>query len=153
MVLNCVLNIKLLFEQGKEYAWERLPKCRRCGSVRIWGHGFVLRWLDGFSEQVWVKRYRCADCHCVYTMRPKGFWKRFQASVDTIVTSIKSKLEKNQWLPTFGRQRQQYWFQGFKKQCARIGERCCIKQLRHFLDQHSIVSTHSVVSFSAYSVN
>ena len=79
---SAVLNeIHLL---GREYPWPKPDACPRCNGYRFWGHGFVLACFDGFSHPLCLKRYRCPDCRCVVRLRPKGYFKRFQASIATI---------------------------------------------------------------------
>jgi hypothetical protein len=50
-------------------------------------------------------------------MRPEGYFKRFQASVSTIRSSIVSKVRKSKWLAGIGRNRQRYWFRAL---CSKI---------------------------------
>ncbi len=45
--------------QGKLYPWPRPGWCPRCGSARLWGHGFVLRYFDGCGGAHPMKRWRC----------------------------------------------------------------------------------------------
>jgi hypothetical protein len=50
-------------------------------------------------------------------MRPEGYFKRFQASVSTIRSSIVSKARTNKWLAGISRNRQRHWFRAL---CKRI---------------------------------
>jgi len=79
----------------------------------------VSRFLDGINEALWLKRYRCPDCRKVYTIRPKSHYRKFWSSRRTILKSIFHKLIHNSWLTGVSRQRQQYWFRGFKLQAMR----------------------------------
>jgi hypothetical protein len=64
-----------------------------------------------------LKLYRCPDCGCVIRLRPKGFFKRFQAPIEIIRSSIACKSMKNRWLPGISRTRQCHWYRSL---CKRI---------------------------------
>jgi hypothetical protein len=101
---------------GKLYPWPRPERCPRCGGRRLWGHGFVLRYFDGIPEPLWIKRWRCPDCGGVHTCRPDSHWRRFLAPITVIMASLVGKLSGLPWLKVENRQRQQYWFHGFRIQ-------------------------------------
>lgn len=105
-----------LMSQGKLSPWPRPEWCPRCGSARLWGHGFVLRYFDGCVDAVPMKRWRCPDCRAVHTCRPVDYWRRFLACMNTIIESLTAKLAGHQWRCDISRQRQQYWFRGFRIQ-------------------------------------
>ena len=42
MILFVAAKLKEIFEQGKDYMWEKPKVCPKCKSCRLWGHGFVL---------------------------------------------------------------------------------------------------------------
>jgi hypothetical protein len=84
--------------------------------VRIWGHGYVTAYFDGYTEALFLKRYRCPDCGCVYRMRPAGYFSRFQASKACIRQSISSRLLQGRWNPGLPRSRQRHWLSGLVKQ-------------------------------------
>ena len=78
--------------------------------------------FDGFSCQVFLRRYRCPDCHSVIRLRPSGYLKRFQASVSAIRSSIVFRLENSRWPPVCFRTRQGYWLRSlYKKNLACFG--------------------------------
>jgi len=62
-----------------------------------------------------LKLYRCPDCGCVIRLRPKGYFKRLQAQVETIRSSITLKSTRNRWLSGISRNRQGHWFRALKK--------------------------------------
>lgn len=72
-------------------------------------------------EPVWVKRWRCPVCRTIYTMRPCLYWRRFLAPVWMILVSLATKQRHGLWLSLFPRQRQQYWWRGYKIQSHRHG--------------------------------
>lgn len=147
MILYSKVSVKKIFEEGKDYAWGRPQRCPKCGSGRLWGHGYVERYFEGFETAVWMKRWQCRDCGGVHTMRPEGFWRRFRHSVVRIVKSLKQKLSGGGWLGEFGREVQQYWRRGFGRQCAREGRNVYKKGreiLERLLEKGVIVATHSL---------
>lgn len=104
-----------LFKSGRDYQWPKPCSCTRCSGIRLWGHGYVLACFDGFDAPLILKRYRCPDCGCIIRLRPKGYLKRFQASIEAIRSSIQSKVEKGKWIDGISRSRQQHWFKSLVK--------------------------------------
>ncbi len=150
MILYFKIDINKIFIEGKKYAWPRPSKCPGCGGCHLWGHGYVQRYFEGFNRAVWLKRYRCVDCHGVHTIRPEEYWRRFQSSMKTIVTSLREKISSGRWQSENSRQKQQYWLRGFKKQLMRaeVFWKDKRKQLEIFLDEGIIVSSHSMEWYS-----
>lgn len=91
---------------------------------------------------VWLKRWRCPDCGAVHTCRPRTHWRRFWASIAVIVGSLLGKLEKNSWQRDIGRQRQQYWWRGYRIQSQVQGLPGA--PIQELLDDAIIVATHSL---------
>ena len=145
LILYSELDFKRLQELEKNYPWPRPKTCPQCGATRLWGHGYVARYFDGFTEALWMKRYRCPDCRAVHTLRPCSHWRGFWAPWRLILVSLLGKLRGRRWLSRFPRQRQQYWWKGFAKQAARkrVQDRSR-KLLRQLLDQGVILSSHSL---------
>jgi len=139
------IDFNKLEEKKKEYPWERLGRCPSCGVTRVWGHGYVLRYFDGYEAGVWLKRYRCAECRAVHTARPGTHYRGFWASIASILDSLLEKALYNRWLKGFSRQRQQYWWRGFVKQGSRQrnlqGDSLAV--LFKLVSQGIILSTHS----------
>ena len=117
MILFSAINLKKLFKKGRDYPWQKPQGCPCCGSCTVWGHGFAEANFDGYQYPLLLKLYRCPDCGCVIRLRPKGYFKRFQASVETIRSSIALKSKTNRWLPGISRSRQCHWFRFL---CKRI---------------------------------
>lgn len=113
MVLPTSASLAEIISQGKLYPWLRPQRCPRCSGVRLWGHGYVHRYFDGYPDRVWVKRWRCPDCGAVHTCRPASHWRRFLAPITVIVGSLLEKLAGLHWLQGESRQRQQYWYRGY----------------------------------------
>ncbi len=117
MVISFSVRLKKLFELGRDYPWPRPDSCPRCSSYRVWGHGYVSAYFDGYDQSFTLKRYRCPDCGCVIRMRPKGYFWRFQASIASIRSSIVSKADWNKWICGISRTRQRHWFRSL---CRKI---------------------------------
>jgi hypothetical protein len=126
---------------GKLFPWTRPPRCPRCGGVRLWGHGYVGRYFDGFPGQAWMKRWRCVDCGAVHTCRPAAHWRRFLAPIAVIVASLAAKLSERHWPKSASRQSQQYWHRGYLIQSRFDG--LPPAALETMLDALVVVATHS----------
>lgn len=117
--------------------------------MRVWGHGYVLRYFDGYSEGLWLKRYRCADCGAVHTLRPQSHSRGFWASISSILESIIGKVLTGSWNRGISYQRQQYWLAGFIRQASRRGNFIEVSPelVLEFILQGIILSTHSLRYF------
>lgn len=142
-------RVKKIFEEGKDYVWRRPERCPKCGSGRLWGHGYVERYFEGFEMALWMKRWRCPDCGGVHTMRPKDFWRRFRHRVTGIVKSLEEKISLGKWLGELSRQVEQYWWRGFGRQCARAGKtsKRSLEVLERLLTGGVMAATHSLDFF------
>ena len=117
MIFYSAVKLKALFKKRRDYPWQRPNNCLRCNSCRLWGHGYAPVIFDGFIRPLLLKLYRCPDCGCVIRLRPKGYFKGFQASVATIRASIACKAATNRWIDGVERTRQGHWFRSL---CKRI---------------------------------
>jgi len=115
MVIFFSVILKDLLLQGRYYPFPKPESCPRCEGFRLWGHGFVSAYFDGYDQPFCIKRYRCPDCRCVLRLRPEGYFRRFQASVATIRSSIFCKATTHRWLPGISRSRQCHWFRSLQK--------------------------------------
>ena len=115
MVIFSAVKLKELFIKERDYPWQKPDNCACCRSHRLWGHGFAEAIFDGYDRPLLLKLYRCPDCGCVIRLRPKGYLKRFQAPIETIRSSIRSKSTSNRWLPGISRTRQCHWFRALQK--------------------------------------
>ncbi len=149
MVLYSRVRFKTLERLGKEYRWQRPQSCPGCGSQRLYGHGYVQRYFDCLSGPVWVRRYRCAECGKVHTLRPARHWRKFLAPIESVVRCLRSKIETNRWVDEWSRQRQQYWWRGFLKRLLAAGfiGRPSPEQLWQLLRGRIIAATHSLKYF------
>lgn len=118
MVVFIAININILIVLGRNYPWKKPFVCPNCGSTRLWGHGFVTAFFDGFVEALFIKRYRCPDCRTVIRCRPAGYFARFQADKETIRASVSMKARMNKWLRGISRSRQNHWYRGLLRHIA-----------------------------------
>jgi hypothetical protein len=88
-----------------------------------------------------MKRWRCPDCGAVHTCRPASHWRRFLAPITVILSSLRAKLEGFHWPQVEGRQRQQYWYHGYRIQSHFNG--LPSTSIDELLDHLVIVATHS----------
>jgi len=78
-----VLCFKGIIRLGRRYPFPRPPNCLKegCKSQKLWGHGYVEAYFDGYNFPICLRRYRCDDCGCVHTIRPFGYWPRHHVPV------------------------------------------------------------------------
>ena len=118
MIIHVFVKLNEIFEKGRDYPWKRPPVCPNCNRHKVWCHGFVEVWFDGFPTALFIRRYRCPDCKCVMRLRPFGFFSRFQAPEATIRRSIANRLNDGKWLPGISRTRQAHWFRALKRRVS-----------------------------------
>lgn len=105
---------------GKDYPWELPATCPRCGYYRVWGHGFVARYFQGFTTCLYLKCGRCPACGCVVTLRPDSHFPRIGTAITTIRSHLAERLGSGYWprsdLP---RSRLRHWLTNLTRQsCA-----------------------------------
>ena len=133
MIVFVLVSIKEIVAKGRDFAWPRPEVCPRCEGHRIWCHGFVTAFFDGFSEQVVLRRWRCPECRCVMRARPSGYLERLQASVETVRTCIAFRLETGRWPPGGSRSRQGHWLRSLtRKVSAYFGQAWSSRLLEGF---------------------
>lgn len=115
LILFVEASVKSIFRLGRDFSWPKPKACPRCQG-RLWGHGFVEAYFDGFDAPLLLRRYRCPECRSVIRLRPKGYWPRFQASVGTIRRCLVSRLKLLKWRPDLPRSRQRHWLRGLRRQ-------------------------------------
>jgi len=115
LILHFTADVKDIYEQGKRYPWPKSTECPRCRYRRLWGHGFAERYFEGFSQAIWVKRYRCPDCHGVHTCRPDTYFERTRYPVPVVLASLLEKIMRGTWLRWINRQIQLWWYRSVTK--------------------------------------
>ena len=115
MILSVCAKLKDIYEQGRNFKWKKPVKCKQCGSTRIWGHGFVTAYFDGYSDYFYLRRYRCPDCCCIFTMKPEGYFNRFHIPIAIIYNCLKKRLTSGRWNSFIGKSRQRHWLLALKK--------------------------------------
>jgi hypothetical protein len=102
--------------------------------------------FDDYADQLWVLRYRCADCGAVHTMRPSGYDRRFRAQWLAIFFVLLIKILSGRWSSSFSKERQRYWMKGFALHASRRSNVSgLIDRLKTLgaLTESVIVGTHS----------
>ena len=148
MVLFFPVELKTLFLQGRNYPWQKPENCPCCISNRLWGHGFAEAIFDGYKQPLLIKLYRCPDCGCVIRLRPEGYFKRFQAPVETIRSSIACKSTTDRWLSGIIPNRQRHWFRALQRRVkAYFGDtwtQGLLKAFDHFMAQGQVPVTRFI---------
>ena len=144
-ILLLIIRVKLQEIQllGKRFLWKKPSSCPRCGRRRLWGHGFVMRYFHGYSEGLWMKRWRCPDCRAVHTSRPSEYPAGSQYSHVIRFESLRRKTSGGSFLTSISRQAQQYWRKAFDFQ--RCLEENWKTQQAFF--QESIITRQKPISF------
>lgn len=104
----------------KKYRWFAPARCPSCKEHIVWGHGYVLRYFQGFVKGLWMKRWRCPACYSVHTARPLEYPPGFQYREETIYKSIFRKLDNRTYIPDIPYQTQQYWLKAITFQSLRF---------------------------------
>jgi hypothetical protein len=110
----------------------------------------VGRFFDGFEKALLLKRYRCPDCSAVHTLRPHLYDRRFQVVWFTIFLSLLRKITQGDWLSGLSRQRQQYWWRGFRKHASRHQNfvlETALATLVTLLEADFLLATHSLTHY------
>ena len=110
--------------------------------MRLWGHGYVTRYFDDTVEPLWVKRWRCVECGAVHTLRPSTHWRRFWAPLALICVCLRAKTQGKPWQTGPSRQRQQYWWRGYRIQSLIDGSPAT--ELARLMADGIIAATHSL---------
>lgn len=123
MVLFVAVKLKQIFYKQRGYPWPRPEPCPRCQEPRVWGHGFVAAYFDEYPRALFLRRYRCPVCGCVIRLRPKGYFERFQASIQRIYGSLRQRIVSGRYDLGLSRSRQRHWMCALRRQvAAALGE-------------------------------
>ena len=115
LILSIAAKIKEIFKLGRKYPWPKPELCPCCKQSKLWGHGYVLAYFDGFRDGLLLKRYRCPGCGCVIRLRPERYLSRFQASIDNIRYRLSHRLRYGRWPPGASRSRQGHWLRSLRR--------------------------------------
>lgn len=108
MIITMPIDLAQLILLGSSFPWPTLD-CPRCHRPRMWGHGYVGRIFEGVRLTVFVKRYRCPGCGSIVTMRPEGYWPRYQSAISAIYETLLYRVRHFTWPPWTTRQRAGHW--------------------------------------------
>jgi len=117
MIINQEINLADIFRLGRSYEYIRPDKCPQCGSSRIWGHGFVSRYFDDYDLCLYLKRWICAECGCVISIRPVNYFARHHCIILKIFSVLSERLNTGFWSrdPCIRRQRGGHWLRALKR--------------------------------------
>ena len=117
MIYFVAVLLKNIFEQGKDFPWVRPVACLNCNHYKVWGHGFVPRYFDGFADCLYMKCYRCPLCSCVMTSRPDTHFIRIHCCKETIRALLALRIKNGRWLPSsLSLPRMRHWLANLKRQ-------------------------------------
>lgn len=116
MIINQEINLATVFSSGKNYNYTRPEKCPKCSSSKIWGHGYVSRYFDGYNFCLYLKRWLCVDCGCVISIRPVNCFARHHCLLPTIFNVLEKRITTGFWSRDSGitRQRGGHWLRWLK---------------------------------------
>lgn len=102
---------KFISTDHKSYNWPSCdcPKCKR----KMWGHGYVHRYLTEDNNTVSLKRYLCPHCRTVICVRPDDFWPYLRTPIKKIFAVLKEKISTGFWPLGYSRQRSGHWLRQF----------------------------------------
>lgn len=118
MILPVSVNLKEIEEKGRSYPWVRPETCLSCRQSHVWGHGFVESLFDGYAKALLLRRYRCPLCGGVIKLRPKEYFRRFQATKQAIRFHILRRLQTGKWPQGLSSSRCRHWLRALKRQVA-----------------------------------
>lgn len=111
MLIAVDVSIADISRLEKKFQWPR-PSCPKC-SGKVWGHGFRLRYFSGFSDGIYIKRYRCHHCKLLISLVPSGYWAHFRSPIQTIYKTLLYRLNQKCWPKECSRQRGGHWLRKF----------------------------------------
>lgn len=139
MILFQNISLVSIKDKQKGYPWERPDTCPVCHSSGvIHGHGYVSRFFSNYSNEFFMKRWRCTVCFCIMTTRPLIYWRRFQTSMNDIFETLIYRLINKTWPPWATRQRGGNWLRNIKSYIDThqlLKENSLIKTVQYFLDK------------------
>lgn len=117
MQIKQKIDLNQLSQLGKNYEFIRPEFCLKCNSPKIWSHGYVRRYFDGYAFCLYLKRWICADCGCVISIIVLNYFPRHHRSIDEIRKCIQYRLKTGNWIrgPDLSRQRQGHWLRALIK--------------------------------------
>jgi hypothetical protein len=118
MVIPVEAELKQIFDMQRDYPWPRPEFCPRCREPRVWGHGFVSAYFDDYPCALFLRRFRCPGCGCVMRLRPKGYFARFQASIQRIYACLRQRFIEGRYDSRISRSRQRHWIRALQRQVA-----------------------------------
>jgi hypothetical protein len=134
MILFTDVDLKRIDRRGRDYPWPRPGRCK-CGSTKLWGHGFVLMCFAGFARALEKRRYRCAVCGCVVRLRPKGYFPRVQTDCATVRHTLRHRIHTGSWPTGTATSRARHWLAALKRNALAILDVTWCKDLMAAFDR------------------
>ena len=123
MIYFVDVQLKDIFDQGKDFPWQRPEKCPNlgCNNYKVHGHGFAPRYFKGFPSFLYLKCYRCSECGCVITLRPNTHFPRIQSSKEEIRFHLAQRLSEGRWpFSSLSRSSLRYWMVNLTRKTAAL---------------------------------
>jgi putative transposase len=124
MIISVCVNLNEIFSQGRKFKWVKPCNCPRCGSVRLWGHGFVLAYFDGFTHGLLLRRFRCPE-----KRGDRGKTRKFD---DETIAIILNERRKSLHLPV------PLFLASLKNQCL-VPQTTGLSTIYRLLHQHELM--------------
>jgi len=77
-----------------------------------------MAYFDEYPRGLFLRRFRCPGCRCVIRLRPKGYFQRFQASVQRIYACLRQRIVDARYDTQISRSRQRHWVRALQRQVA-----------------------------------
>ena len=113
MITHADLDLNEIARLGKDFKWPRPVECPKCHEPKVWGHGFVSAIFVAFTAGLYLKRWRCPACRLILTVRPSGYFSRYQSPTKLIHETLGYRFICHHWPPKIPRQRALHWLNRF----------------------------------------
>lgn len=125
MIITVNIPLDKLSLEGKKFNWKQfnVKTCLLCKG-KLWGHGFIERYIHNYFTQIYLKRYRCSNnfCRKTYTLSPIGYPKHYGIQLKEVFTFLIYRLKNNKWEKNnlISRQRGLHWLRILKNYCIKV---------------------------------
>jgi hypothetical protein len=116
MILFVAVDLKQVSALGRKYPWKKPELCPCCKQSHLWGHGYSDTYFEDYPAALSMKRFLCPACGGVIKCRPKGYFSRFQTSIDAIKSHLERRIDTGHWPSPSICSRGRYWLAALKRQ-------------------------------------